>query len=305
MILGIGTGDPIDEPEHRVFGIEYLGKAERREHLVETVRAIKALYAGVRWEGGSHVPAMTGPLLPPPVRPGRSPDLDRRVRRRGRAPRGRRGRRVERLGDGGRRVHSQGSAAARDRGGPAGLGDVGGDRRRRARRRRRSIACSTSGRARGLEPGVWSGTTASLRHPARGARGGRRDLVGARPRRSARPARRDRRRGPPARSGRRRERSPGPPAEAGQARAAPRDPRRTRRAPRGRAVRAQRGDRRPVPRAPRGGRRRDGAGVLVVRQRGRHGAADRAPAFARARPSRCRGSRAARSSPSSRRPARR
>ena len=48
MILGIGTGDPIDEPEHRVFGIEYLGKAERREHLVETVRAIKALYAGVR-----------------------------------------------------------------------------------------------------------------------------------------------------------------------------------------------------------------------------------------------------------------
>ena len=73
MILGIGTGDPIDEPEHRVFGLEYLGKAERREHLVETVRAIKALYAGVPWEGGSYVPAMTGPLLPPPVRPGGPP----------------------------------------------------------------------------------------------------------------------------------------------------------------------------------------------------------------------------------------
>jgi len=69
MILGIGTGDSIDELEHRVFGIGYLGKAERREHLVETVRAIKALYGGVRWDGGSSVPAMTGPLLPPPVRP--------------------------------------------------------------------------------------------------------------------------------------------------------------------------------------------------------------------------------------------
>jgi alkanesulfonate monooxygenase SsuD/methylene tetrahydromethanopterin reductase-like flavin-dependent oxidoreductase (luciferase family) len=69
MILGIGTGDPIDELEHRVFDIEYLGKTERREHLVETVRAIKALYRGVRWDGGSYVPAITGPLLPPPVRP--------------------------------------------------------------------------------------------------------------------------------------------------------------------------------------------------------------------------------------------
>jgi alkanesulfonate monooxygenase SsuD/methylene tetrahydromethanopterin reductase-like flavin-dependent oxidoreductase (luciferase family) len=73
MILGIGTGDPIDELEHRVFGIGYLGKAERREHLVETVRAIKALHRGIRWDGGSYVPAMTGPLLPPPVRPGGPP----------------------------------------------------------------------------------------------------------------------------------------------------------------------------------------------------------------------------------------
>jgi len=73
MILGIGTGDPIDELEHRVFGIEYLEKAERREHLVETVRAIKSLYRGVGWDGGSHVAAMTGPLLPPPLRPGGPP----------------------------------------------------------------------------------------------------------------------------------------------------------------------------------------------------------------------------------------
>src|SRR4029453_3067611 len=52
---------------------EYLGKAERREHLVETVRAIKALHGGLRWDGGSYVPAMTGPLLPPPARPGGPP----------------------------------------------------------------------------------------------------------------------------------------------------------------------------------------------------------------------------------------
>jgi alkanesulfonate monooxygenase SsuD/methylene tetrahydromethanopterin reductase-like flavin-dependent oxidoreductase (luciferase family) len=37
------------------------------------VRAIKALYGGVEWDGGSYVPPMTGPLLPPPVRPGGPP----------------------------------------------------------------------------------------------------------------------------------------------------------------------------------------------------------------------------------------
>lgn len=73
MILGIGTGDPIDEPEHRVFGIGYLDKTERREHLIETVRCLRALFAGAAWDGGSRVPAMTGPLLPPPVRPGGPP----------------------------------------------------------------------------------------------------------------------------------------------------------------------------------------------------------------------------------------
>src|SRR5262249_34157468 len=33
MILGVGTGDPIDEPEHRAFGIPTLSKSERRVHL--------------------------------------------------------------------------------------------------------------------------------------------------------------------------------------------------------------------------------------------------------------------------------
>jgi alkanesulfonate monooxygenase SsuD/methylene tetrahydromethanopterin reductase-like flavin-dependent oxidoreductase (luciferase family) len=65
MILGLGTGDPIDEPEHRAFGIKSLGKAERRAHLAETVQATKALFRGEPWGGGAHVPAIRGPVLPP------------------------------------------------------------------------------------------------------------------------------------------------------------------------------------------------------------------------------------------------
>jgi alkanesulfonate monooxygenase SsuD/methylene tetrahydromethanopterin reductase-like flavin-dependent oxidoreductase (luciferase family) len=73
MILGIGTGDPIDEPEHRAFGIPTLSKAERRTHLAELVAAVKALFRGDGWEGGEQVPAIAGPLLPPPVRAGGPP----------------------------------------------------------------------------------------------------------------------------------------------------------------------------------------------------------------------------------------
>ena len=73
MILAVGTGDPIDEPEHRAFGIPTLSKTERRAHLAELVAAVKALFRGEPWEGGEHVPALEGPLLPPPVRPGGPP----------------------------------------------------------------------------------------------------------------------------------------------------------------------------------------------------------------------------------------
>jgi len=73
MILAVGTGDPIDEPEHRVFGLPYLDRAERREHLVETVRAVRALFEARSWPGGTHVPAMPGPLLPRPASPGGPP----------------------------------------------------------------------------------------------------------------------------------------------------------------------------------------------------------------------------------------
>src|SRR5206468_717720 len=60
MILGIGTGDPIDKPEHDTFGLPYLEKAERREHLVETVQALKELFGGRPWTGGERVPVVAG-----------------------------------------------------------------------------------------------------------------------------------------------------------------------------------------------------------------------------------------------------
>jgi alkanesulfonate monooxygenase SsuD/methylene tetrahydromethanopterin reductase-like flavin-dependent oxidoreductase (luciferase family) len=72
-ILGIGTGDPIDRPEHEAFGFPNLRVLERRAHLSETVAAIKALFRGEAFEGGEHVPPMRGPLVPPPVHDGGPP----------------------------------------------------------------------------------------------------------------------------------------------------------------------------------------------------------------------------------------
>jgi alkanesulfonate monooxygenase SsuD/methylene tetrahydromethanopterin reductase-like flavin-dependent oxidoreductase (luciferase family) len=72
-ILGIGTGDPIDRPEHDAFGFPDLGVAERRAHLAETVAAIKALFDNRTFEGGSHVPRLDGPLVPPAVQEGGPP----------------------------------------------------------------------------------------------------------------------------------------------------------------------------------------------------------------------------------------
>ncbi|HEX8099973.1 MAG TPA: LLM class flavin-dependent oxidoreductase, partial [Actinomycetota bacterium] len=73
MVLGIGTGDPIDRPEHDTFGFPNLGLKERRAHLAETVDALKALFEGRVFEGGERLPRIEGPLLPPPVRPGGPP----------------------------------------------------------------------------------------------------------------------------------------------------------------------------------------------------------------------------------------
>jgi len=72
FVLGIGTGDPIDRPEHEAYGIPELDKAARRVHLEETVTALKALFRGEAYPGGDHLPGLEGPLLPPP-RPGGPP----------------------------------------------------------------------------------------------------------------------------------------------------------------------------------------------------------------------------------------
>jgi len=69
FVLGIGTGDPIDRPEHAAYGIPMLGKAERRIHLEETVAALKALFGGRPSPEGGMVPELLGPLLPAPARP--------------------------------------------------------------------------------------------------------------------------------------------------------------------------------------------------------------------------------------------
>lgn len=69
-ILGIGTGDRTDEPEHGAYGLPFPGKLERREHLIETVRALRSVFRGEAWPGGDRVPALAGPLLPCPATPG-------------------------------------------------------------------------------------------------------------------------------------------------------------------------------------------------------------------------------------------
>jgi alkanesulfonate monooxygenase SsuD/methylene tetrahydromethanopterin reductase-like flavin-dependent oxidoreductase (luciferase family) len=72
-VLAMGTGDAISIPEHEMFGIAFAPIAERRERLEETILALRDLFAGRAWAGGVHVPALSGPLLPPPVRPGGPP----------------------------------------------------------------------------------------------------------------------------------------------------------------------------------------------------------------------------------------
>jgi alkanesulfonate monooxygenase SsuD/methylene tetrahydromethanopterin reductase-like flavin-dependent oxidoreductase (luciferase family) len=73
MILAMGTGDPIDRPEHEAFGFPNLSVKDRRDHLAETIGALKRLFNGEPYVGGEHVPAMQGPLVPAPVRQGGPP----------------------------------------------------------------------------------------------------------------------------------------------------------------------------------------------------------------------------------------
>jgi alkanesulfonate monooxygenase SsuD/methylene tetrahydromethanopterin reductase-like flavin-dependent oxidoreductase (luciferase family) len=69
LVLGMGTGDPIDRPEHDAYGMPMLVRTDRRVQLEETVTAVKALWRGDRYEGGRFVPALEGPVLPAPARP--------------------------------------------------------------------------------------------------------------------------------------------------------------------------------------------------------------------------------------------
>jgi alkanesulfonate monooxygenase SsuD/methylene tetrahydromethanopterin reductase-like flavin-dependent oxidoreductase (luciferase family) len=72
-VIALGTGDRISIPEHETFGFAFPPIAERRARLEETILALRELFAGRPWIGGAHVPAIAGPLLPPPVRSGGPP----------------------------------------------------------------------------------------------------------------------------------------------------------------------------------------------------------------------------------------
>jgi alkanesulfonate monooxygenase SsuD/methylene tetrahydromethanopterin reductase-like flavin-dependent oxidoreductase (luciferase family) len=64
-ILALGTGDLASKPEHDRYGFPFPSVADRVALLEETVTALRRLFAGEPWPGGSHVPPLAGPLLPP------------------------------------------------------------------------------------------------------------------------------------------------------------------------------------------------------------------------------------------------
>ena len=71
MVVGVGSGDPIDLPEHAAFGFPNLSPEDRRSHLEEWITALRDLFRGAPFPGGTHVPAVEGPLLPLPEPPPR------------------------------------------------------------------------------------------------------------------------------------------------------------------------------------------------------------------------------------------
>jgi len=73
FVLAVGTGDAGRDPEAATFGFASPTAAQRRELLEETVGACRALFRDEAWPGGEQVPAIAGPLAPPPVTPGGPP----------------------------------------------------------------------------------------------------------------------------------------------------------------------------------------------------------------------------------------
>lgn len=67
LILGLGAGDSASAREQEALGLPSLGTAERRQHLLETISALRALLAGEPWGGGQQVPPIAGPILPMPA----------------------------------------------------------------------------------------------------------------------------------------------------------------------------------------------------------------------------------------------
>ncbi len=163
MILGVGTGDPIDRPEHEAYGIRMRSRAERRHHLAEAVEALKALFAGSAYGGGDLVPPLAGPLLPAAVRSGGPPiwigaQADEVVRLSGRLADGWNGwgLDVEAFGAKARLLAEAAEEAGR-RAEPtwAGIVLVGADRAETGDLMERR-------RARGMEEAAWAGTPEEL-----------------------------------------------------------------------------------------------------------------------------------------------
>jgi alkanesulfonate monooxygenase SsuD/methylene tetrahydromethanopterin reductase-like flavin-dependent oxidoreductase (luciferase family) len=162
FVLGIGTGDPIDRPEHEAYGIPMLSKADRRAHLEETVTALKALFAGRAYPGGDRVPPLTGPLRPAPVQEGGPPvwigaQADPVVRMAGRIAEGWNGWGLDPAAFAGKvRVLAEASGGRRVEPTWAGIVLVGEDERETAELVERR-------RARGLDDEAWVGTAEELR----------------------------------------------------------------------------------------------------------------------------------------------
>ena len=68
-VVGLGLGDVNGRAEHHAIGVPFPPVRERAAALEETVLALRALFAGRTWEGGEHVPALRGPILPPAAPP--------------------------------------------------------------------------------------------------------------------------------------------------------------------------------------------------------------------------------------------